>query len=334
VSPGSWRHAASLSRRCGVASLLLLLSAAQAGAQEPLELKLWPDGAPGSEDWSVPESITGAATGNRVVSNVSDPTLTVYLPDRAAANGTAVVIAPGGALRALAWDSEGVRVAEWLNAKGIAGFVLKYRTMQQGGGAGGGPASGLRAGGAGRAAGAGRPGGPGGAGQRQEIEIVNGNANPAPDNDELTEVLEFAVADAQAALRLIRRNAAEWNVNPERVGIMGFSAGGGVAVGTALADDGPAYPDFLVSLYGPSLQDVVVPEHAPPLFIAVGATHFNVTSGVIALFDVWREAGKPAEMHIYDGVSAGFGMNARGLPVDTWTDRFHDWLVARGLTTP
>jgi acetyl esterase/lipase len=107
-----------------------------------------------------------------------------------------------------------------------------------------------------------------------------------------------------------------------------------VAVGTALADDGPAYPDFLVSLYGPSLQDVVVPEHAPPLFIAVGATHFNVTSGVIALFDVWREAGKPAEMHIYDGVSAGFGMNARGLPVDTWTDRFHDWLVARGLTTP
>jgi hypothetical protein len=59
-----------------------------------------------------------------------------------------------------------------------------------------------------------------------------------------------------------------------------------------------------------------------------------VTSGVIALFDVWRKAGKPAEMHIYDGVSAGFGMNPRGLPVDTWTDRFHDWLVARELTTP
>jgi acetyl esterase/lipase len=115
---------------------------------------------------------------------------------------------------------------------------------------------------------------------------------------------------------------------------MGFSAGGGVAVGTALAADGDAYPDFLVSLYGPSLQDVHVPDHAPPLFIAVGATHFNVTSGVIALFDVWRKAGKPAEMHIYDGVSAGFGMNPRGLPVDTWTDRFHDWLVARELTTP
>jgi acetyl esterase/lipase len=147
-------------------------------------------------------------------------------------------------------------------------------------------------------------------------------------------VLEFAVADAQAALRLIRKNAAEWNVDPDRVGIMGFSAGGGVAVGTALAEDGDAYPDFLVSLYGPSLQDVQVPDYAPPLFIAVGATHFNVTSGVLALFDVWRRAGKPAEIHVYDGVSAGFGMNRRGLPVDTWTDRFHDWFVARGFTRP
>jgi acetyl esterase/lipase len=184
---------------------------------------------------------------------------------------------------------------------------------------------------AGRAAAAGRTGAPG---PRQEIEIVNANANPAPDNAALTEVLEFAVADAQEALRLIRRNATDWNVNPDRVGIMGFSAGGGVAVGTALAAPGDAYPDFLVSLYGPSLQDVAVPEYAPPLFIAVGATHFNVTSGVIALFGAWKAAGKPAEMHIYDGVSGGFGMNRRGLPVDTWTDRFHDWLVARRLTIP
>jgi len=196
---------------------------------------------------------------------------------------------------------------------------------------------GSRAGGASPAAGTGRaaaPGRAGGAAARQEIVIVNANANPAPDNEALTEVLEFAVADAREALRLIRRNAADWNIDPERVGIMGFSAGGGVAVGTALAEAGDAYPDFLVSLYGPSLQDVRVPDYAPPLFIAVGATHFNVTSGVIALFGAWKDAGKPAEMHIYDGISAGFGMNKRGLPVDTWTDRLHDWLVARELTAP
>ncbi|HET8695957.1 MAG TPA: dienelactone hydrolase family protein, partial [Gammaproteobacteria bacterium] len=116
-----------------------------------------------------------------------------------------------------------------------------------------------------------------------------------------------------------------------RVGIMGFSAGGGVAVGTALAPKSDASPSFLVSLYGPSLQDVHVPEHAPPLFVAVGSTHFNVTNGCLALFAAWKAAGKPAELHVYDGVGGGFGMTKRGLPVDGWTDRFHEWLVARKL---
>jgi acetyl esterase/lipase len=299
-----------------LSGLALTLVVGQAIAQQSGEIRLWPNGAAGSEDWSVPETLTGAETGNRVITNVSEPTLTVFLPDPALANGTAAVIAPGGALRALAWDSEGVRVAEWLNSRGIAGFVLKYRTLQADRTALAAPTGIPR---------------PGVAGPRREIEIVNANANPAPDNEALTEVLEFAVADAKEALRLVRRNAAAWNVNSERVGIIGFSAGGGVAVGTALGQPGDAYPDFLVSLYGPSLQDVVVPEYAPPLFIAVGATHFNVTSGVIALFETWRSAGKPAEIHIYDGVDAGFGISDRDRPVDSWTDRLHDWLIARDL---
>ena len=163
--------------------------------------------------------------------------------------------------------------------------------------------------------------------------MPNANANPAPDNEALAEVLGFAVADAQQALRLVRSNATDWHVNPARVGIMGFSAGGGVAIGTALAEHSDAYPDFLVTLYGPSLMDVHVPEYAPPLFIAVGATHFNVTKGCLALFTAWRAAGKPVEMHVYDQVSAGFGMSQRGLPVDRWTDRLHEWLLARGITT-
>lgn len=307
--------------------VVLALGSAQAFAQEAEEIRLWPDGAPGSASWSIAETVTTSPGGDRVIANVSDPTLTVFLPDPAIATGTAVVIAPGGALRALAIDNEGVRVAQWLNERGIAGFVLKYRTRQQdAGGARGTPA----------AAGPGRGGnapGPGrGTAPREEIDIVRGNANPAPDDAALTEVLEFAVADAQAAMRLIRRRAAEWNVDPARVGAMGFSAGGGVVVGAALAPQSDASPDFLVSVYGPSLQDVIVPEHAPPLFIAVGATHFNVTSGCIALFSEWKAAGKPAEMHIYDGISAGFGMSRRGLPVDDWIERVHEWLLARGLT--
>jgi acetyl esterase/lipase len=165
------------------------------------------------------------------------------------------------------------------------------------------------------------------------MEIRNANANPAPNDAALTEVLHMGIADAQQALRLVRRNASAWRVDPARVGIMGFSAGGGVAVGAALAERSDGSPDFLVSVYGPSLMDVNVPADAPPLFIAVGSTHFNVTNGCLALFAAWKAAGKPAEIHVYDQVSAGFGMTRRGLPVDGWIDRLHEWMVARQITT-
>jgi acetyl esterase/lipase len=287
-------------------------AAAPACAQT--ELPLWPGAAPGSEDWSIPESVTTSPAGDRIVSNVSRPTLTVFLPDSGIATGTAAVIAPGGALRVLGFDNEGVKLAKWLNERGIAGFVLKYRTLQQDPSAPRGPVPGMPPPGA----------------ERQELVIVNGNANPAPDDAALAEVLELATADARAAIELVRRPT--WRIDPERVGIIGFSAGGGVAVGTALAPKSAASPDFLVSVYGPSLQDVNVPAHAPPLFIAVGATHFNVTNGCLALFALWKAAGKPAEIHVYDGISGGFGMTKRGHPVDAWTERLYEWLVARGLT--
>jgi acetyl esterase/lipase len=296
------------------AILLFVESPAVAQSQE---MRLWSGKAPGSEAWSVSESVTKSPSGDRTISNISDPTLTVFLPDAARATGAAIVIAPGGALRALGFDNEGVKAAEWLNSKGIAAFVLKYRTLQ-----------------AGPAGARGRGAAPvGAAGTRQELQIRNANANPEPDDPALAEVLRMAIADAQQALKLVRRNAESWHVDSKRVGIMGFSAGGGVAVGTVLAEPSDASPDFLISLYGPSLMDVNVPAHAPPLFIAVGSTHFNVTNGCLALFAAWKAAGKPAEIHVYDGVSAGFGMSKRGLPVDTWTDRLDDWMVTRKITT-
>jgi acetyl esterase/lipase len=297
---------------------VLLAVASAAVAQSPQEIRLWPGTAPGSETWSVPESTTTSPSGDRTISNVSVPTVAVFLPPAASATGTAVVVAPGGALRVLGWDNEGIKVAQWLNSKGIAALVLKYRTLQV-----------VPAGGRGRGAlpASAAPG----AGPRQELEIRNANANPEPDDVALRDVLHMGIADAQQALRLARRNATAWRIDPARVGIMGFSAGGGIAVGTALAERTEASPDFLVSLYGPSLQDVNVPPHAPPIFIAVGGSHFNVTNGCLALFAAWKAAGKPAEIHVYDQVSAGFGMMKRGLPVDSWTDRLLDWLVARKL---
>jgi acetyl esterase/lipase len=302
-----------------VISVGLLAIASDAVAQATQEIRLWPGKAPGSEGWTVPEATTTLPSGDRTITNVSDPTVTVFLPAAESATGTAVVVAPGGALRLLGWDNEGVKVARWLNTKGIAALVLKYRTLQTM------PASG-------RGRGAPPPGlGVAGAGPRKELEIRNANANPEPDDPALGEVLHMGIADAQQALRLARQNAAAWRIDRARVGIMGFSAGGGIAVGTALAERSDASPDFLVSLYGPALQDVSVPAYAPPIFVAVGSSHFNVTNGCLALFAAWKAAGKPAEIHVYDQVSAGFGMAQRGLPVDSWNDRLLEWLTARRL---
>jgi len=298
----------------GLVTVLAIGSGAE--AQAPLEIHLWPGKAPGSEAWTVTESVATSRTGERTLTNVSDPTLSIFLPTATSTPTAGVVVAPGGALRLLAWDNEGIRVAQWLNSKGIAAFVLKYRTLQMPAGAAAAPPP------------LPRPDAP-----RREMQIRNANANPAPDDASLTEVLRMGIADAQQAVRLVRKNASAWRVDPNRVGMMGFSAGGGVAVGAALADRSDASPDFLVSVYGPSLQDVVVPAHAPPLFIAVGSTHFNVTNGCLALFAAWKVAGKPAEIHVYDQVSAGFGMSTRGLPVDAWTDRLYEWLVARKIAS-
>jgi dienelactone hydrolase len=299
--------------RCIAILAGLLAIASQTAAQTREEIRLWPGRAPGSEAWTIAETTTRSPSGDRIIANVSDPALTVFLPAPAAATGAAVVVAPGGALRILGWDNEGVRAAEWLNAKGIAALVLKYRTLQT-------PPAQAPGGGSAVAA-----------APRQEMTIRNGNANPEPNDERLREVLRMAVADAQQALRLVRRNATAWRIDPGRVGIMGFSAGGGVAVGAALAEKSDASPDFLVSLYGPSLMDVNVRPDTPPLFIAVGATHFNVTNGCLALFAAWKAGGRPAEIHVYDQVSAGFGMTRRGLPVDGWTDRLYEWLLARKI---
>jgi len=149
-----------MSANVRTAVLFALLLVAGVAAAEPQTLRLWPGKAPGSEAWQLPETVTTTPAGERIVTNVSEPTLTLYLPEPARATGTAVVVAPGGALRLLALDNEGVKVAEWLNGLGIAAFVLKYRTLQMAQSPGPPPAP------------------PAGAAPRQELDIRKANANP------------------------------------------------------------------------------------------------------------------------------------------------------------
>lgn len=313
--------------RAALTLVTALSCPALALAQE--EIRLWPGKAPGSENWTQPEQVQTSPERGRTISNVSDPTLAVFLPPADKANGTAVIVAPGGGMRVLGYDSGGTEVARWLNARGFAAFVLKYRIRQQAPR----PAAPIAAPSANSPA-APRLGPPtAGApmGDAPEMAIVNANANPAKDDPEMDRVRQMAVADAQEAFKLIRRNAGQWHIDPTKVGIMGFSAGGGVAVGSALEAPGAAYPDFVVTLFGPSLQDVIVPAHAPPLFMAVTENHYNVTPGLLALFGKWREAKKPAELHVYDMINGNIGMRRNGTPTDTWLDRVIDWMAMRGF---
>jgi acetyl esterase/lipase len=285
-----------------VTGALLIGTCSSGYAQQ--EIRLWEGEAPGSEKWTHQEVSTSSANGVVTIRDVVDPSMTAYLPEPSTSNGIAVVVCPGGAFRALSWESEGVAVAKWLNKHGIAAFVLKYRLLKTGQGR--------------------MPFSVPGAGTK--LQIKNANANPDPNN-----VIKLATSDGQQAIRLVRQNAKKWSINLSKIGIMGFSAGGGVAVGTALLNDPAGYPDFLASVYGPSQVDVNVPANAPPLFVAVAANHKPVSMGCVALYTVWNEAGKPAELHVYSKGSGPFGMGGNGLPSDTWPDRFLEWLKAEGF---
>ncbi|CCA90032.1 alpha/beta hydrolase [Novosphingobium sp. PP1Y] len=312
------------------AALLVVTGALPVLAATPEEIHLWPGKAPGTEKWTQPEQVAGQP-GRRRITNVSDPTVTVYLPEAGKANGTAIIVAPGGGMRALNIDAGGTSVAEWLSARGYTALVLKYRIRQQAPGPPGASAERRPAldGGEGRAA----PSRTGARAEslpmagRPEMVIRDANADPAQDDPEMAIAYRMAVADAGQAIRLVRANSAKWHVDPAKVGIMGFSAGGGVAVGSGLAEAGPGYPSFVISLYGPSLMDVNVPAYAAPLFMAVKQDHWNVTPGLIALFDKWREAKKPVELHVFDMANGAIGMEPTGTPIDSWLDRVTDWLA-------
>jgi dienelactone hydrolase len=291
-----------------VIGALFLMVCLPGYAQE--EIRLWEGKAPGSEQWTHKETSTSSTSGIIIIRDVVDPSMTAYLPEPPTSNGIAVVVCPGGAFRALSWDYEGVAVARWLNKHGITAFVLKYRLLHTGQG----PMMTFSMPGA-----------------VTKLQIKKANANPDPNNEELNNVIKLATSDGQQAIRLVRQNAKKWSINPSKIGIMGFSAGGGVAIGTALLNDPAGYPDFLVSLYGPSQVDVNVPANAPPLFVAVAANHKPVSMGCVALYTVWTEAGKLAELHVYSKGNGGFGMGGKGLPSDTWPDQFLAWLKAEGF---
>lgn len=277
----------------GLAAGLVPMPSA-AGA-EPEAVVLWPGGAPGSEGKTGEESVRLTDSGERVVSNVHKPSLTVYLPPASEATGAAVVIAPGGGHRELWSDHEGHNVAKWLVSHGVAGFVLKYRLARE-----------------------------------KESSYT---------------VKDHALADTRRAIRLVRERAAEWQVNPQRVGVMGFSAGGELAALAALqygAGDSSAAdrierqssrPDFQALIYPAIPRDAVLAKEQPPAFLACGENdRKNISQGLPELYLKMKQAEMSAELHVYAGVGHGFGLRERDSgPSGQWIARFHEWLGKLGM---
>jgi dienelactone hydrolase len=282
-------------RSLAVAALLAAgLSVAPAAAQEVV--RLWDKPFEGAR-----EVERLRQDGERIITDVVDPTLTIYLPDPAKANGAAVIIAPGGAMRLLGVEPYERSTARWLNQRGVAAFVLHYRTL---------PSSHQLA------------------GKMAEMrDFPHAKANPFPDDRVMSATIAAAIADGQQAVRLVRANAEKWKIDSARVGILGVSAGGAAGVGALTGSDEGARPDFFISSFAPSLTDVVVPRNKPPIFIAVRQFHPNVARALVALYEVWTDAGAPAELHIYDQLGGAPFLE----PTGEWLEDAYRWMQKRGI---
>ena len=259
---------------------------------------------------------TGAAADTNMLRNVSEPTLTVFRPAPGKANGAGVIVCPGGGWRILAWKHEGADVAEWFAARGYTAFLLKYRldatpddpaefaaAMAAQGAALAAPLTAAKA-------------------PRTAAELIRSEA--------LTYAREIAADDGRRALQLVRERAGAWNVQPDRIGLIGFSAGAFLVTDVAMDPQGPP-PAFLAPIYGGETRGRPVPADAPPLFTVIAHDDRLLFHMVEGLYSDWSMAERSAELHVFARGAHGFGMVKQGLPSDRWIDLLGAWLTDKGF---
>ena len=267
----------------------LAFVAGAAPAQE--RFPLWPHGVPGFEARAaIPEISQDWWT-----KHINNPSVTAYLPDPAKANGTAIVVIPGGGHALLVTTSEGEAVGKWLSERGVAAFVLRYRLFREEGS----PYS-----------------------------------------------LDDARADTERAVRFVRANASKFNVDPHRIGMIGFSAGGELARMATLSppvaprgkgdaiDFLSARPDFSLLIFpGPLHSDEHVTKNAPPIFLAAANDDQCCSQPPIDVFKLYRDTGASAELHIYRAGGHAYNLGERTDPIALKhsPQQIEDWLSDSGL---
>jgi acetyl esterase/lipase len=251
-------------------TIFLLFAAIFASAQQK-EILLWPNDASGSEGKTGKEKVR-MYEGEQILSNIHHPSVTLFLPPKEKANGVAVIVIPGGGHKEIWITHEGYNVARWLNEKGIAAFVLKYRL--------------------------------------------------ARDTNSTYTVEKETLADIQRAIRLVRNRAKDWNVDTAKIGVMGFSAGGEVAALSAMRfdygnpnaidaiDRKSSRPAFQALIYPGNSKRFEVANDAPPVFLLAGYND-EIAKGVVDVYLKYKNAGVPAELHIYSNAGHGFGVRKK-----------------------
>ena len=292
------------------ATFLLVFCLQHARAQEMQEINLWPNGLPAGSAKIAAEKVAELKAKEAVHERghklyVDSPSLTVYPAPEDKANGCAVVICPGGGYNVLAWQKEGVELAQWFNSIGASAFILKYRVPRR----------------------------------------IPNNIHWEP------------MQDVQRAIRLIRQNAEQYEIDPSRIGVLGFSAGGHLSVMAGVqyntkcyepvdeADEQTARPDFICPIYAAYLGEgykddqaelgklVTVTKNTPPTFMAVTWDDKFRAAQAALLFCELRKQDVPAELHAYSSGGHGYGIRKSENPVSTWHHHLEAWLQASGFLT-
>ena len=325
TKPSAIHVAAVLPVRVLLLCLYLLFGAgtlmAQTSTWQPSagnsQLPLWPGVPPNAQPVPGPESIEVGShrIGGKTVtgvSNVTRPTITLYAP-QAANTGVAVVVFPGGGFEGLAIDLEGTDVCDWLTSRGIACVLLKYRVPSL---------------------------------------PFDWHCHCRPNN---LAISTLALEDAQRAMGLVRLHASEWHIDPHKVGVLGFSAGGYLVAEISTifarrlyarvdaADQESCRPDFAIAVYPGHLwtgnrgyglnPNIPVTRQTPPTFLVQAEDdHVDGINQALAYYIALKNAGVPAEMHLYAEGGHAFGLRRTPLPITAWPHLVETWLTTMGMT--
>jgi acetyl esterase/lipase len=285
---------------------------------EHTQLPIWPAAAPDAQPAAGPETVTTSGKDDLIagkpvvaVSNVSQPTMTVYSP-KGKNTGVAVVVFPGGGYQILAMDLEGTEVCDWLTSKGITCVLLKYRVPDSG---------------------------------------------PAWHDDcqcHIHPKAPTALEDAQRTVGLVRFHAAEWHLDPHKIGVLGFSAGGHLVANISTHFEQRAYapvdaadkescrPDFAVAIYPGHLwvddkkfelnPEVPVTSETPSTFLLQAEDdHVDGINQSLVYYIALKNAGVPVEMHLYAQGGHAFGLRPTKFPITGWPQLVEAWLRTIGM---